>query len=254
MRLGLSVVVPCYNEEERIDAFFQDWLTFSHKNEARLRAEFEHLELVFVNDGFTDQTRPKIERAIPDLLAKSPASLLAYVNLYSLEVNEGKGAAVRRGLQESKGDWVLICDADLSTPLVEIFKFKDANVDLAFGSRGLKASNITQSQSGLRPLLGRIFNFWMRAFTGLPFSDTQCGFKLLKGDLARNIGPRIRENRFAFDVEMLLLAAGESAVLREIPVEWAHREPSRVSPLKDGLRMARKVIEFSWSLPRYKVS
>lgn len=254
MRVGLSVVVPCYNEEERISSFFKDWLSFLKTHENRLRDEFESVELLFVNDGSRDRTLGLIEEAKPSLLSQSPASLTAYVNLYSLPFNQGKGAAVRKGLTETKGDWVLICDADLSTPLVEVFKLKESNADLAFGSRALEESRVTQSQSGLRPLLGRIFNLWMQIFTGLPFADTQCGFKLIKGDLARKIGPRIRENRFAFDVEMLLLAAGQSAILKEIAVEWAHREPSRVSPIRDGLRMARKVIEFSWNLPRYKAS
>lgn len=240
----LSVVVPCYNEETRVPDFLKSFARFATRFENELFALFPKIEIILVNDGSTDSTEKKLRFLLPQLKRVYHRGIVT-ARVLSLPVNKGKGAAVRAGLKDSHGDWILMTDVDLSTPLVELFKLKGAMVDFAFGSRALDESTIHESQRGLRPQLGRLFNRYMRVVTGLPFHDTQCGFKLIRGSLAREIAPMIRENRFAFDVEMILLARDHGATFKEIPVQWAHREPSRVSPFRDGVRMAVKVTQFS---------
>ncbi|MBN8555381.1 MAG: glycosyltransferase family 2 protein [Deltaproteobacteria bacterium] len=244
--MKLSVVIPCYNEEIRLLTFKDEWLKFVFKFHEKIFSLFPSIELIFVNDGSKDQTL-----SILQSLSKDLASDKVSVKIESFEVNRGKGSVVRSGLLRSQGDWVLITDVDLSSPLKELFKLQNSQVDFAFGSRALSDSQITRSQNGLRPQLGRVFNKFMRFMTGIPFLDTQCGFKLIRGDLAREIATEMQENRFAFDVEMILLAHGRGASMKEIAVEWQHQEPSRVSPIKDGIRMAFKVIEFSKRFPHW---
>lgn len=244
--MKLSVVIPCYNEEIRLRAFKDEWLKFIFQSNEKLFTPFPAIELVFVNDGSKDQTL-----SILQSLSKELASDKVSVKIESFDINRGKGSVVRAGILRSQGDWVLITDVDLSSPLNELFKLYSAQVDFAFGSRALSDSQITRSQNGLRPQLGRLFNKFMRLMTGIPFLDTQCGFKLIRGDLAREIAVEMKENRFAFDVEMILLAHARGASMKEIAVEWQHQEPSRVSPLKDGIRMAFKVVEFSKRFPHW---
>lgn len=242
--IDLSIVVPCYNEELRVPGFLKAFERFATRFEDELFALFPRIEIILVNDGSIDSTEKKLKFLLPSLKRVYHRGLVS-ARVEKLPHNQGKGAAVRAGINTSKGKWVLMTDVDLSTPLVEIFKLKGAQVDFAFGSRALEDSTVHKSQRGLRPQLGRLFNRYMRSVTGLPFHDTQCGFKLIKGSLAREIAPHIVENRFAFDVEMMLLARRLKATMKEIPVQWTHREPSRVSPLKDGVRMAVKVTQFS---------
>lgn len=247
-QIDLSVVVPCYNEEERIPDFLRAFGRFAGLFENELFAVFPRIEIIIVNDGSVDSTEKKLKFLLPQLRRVYHRGVVS-ARVERLKINQGKGAAVRAGMMVSRGEWVLMTDVDLSTPLIELFKLKGCQVDFAFGSRALDESQILKHQRGIRPQLGRIFNRYMRAVTGLPFQDTQCGFKLIRGSLARMIAPRILENRFAFDVEMMLLAREFGASFSEVPVQWTHREPSRVSPLKDGMRMALKVTQFSRRFP-----
>jgi glycosyltransferase involved in cell wall biosynthesis len=160
--------------------------------------------------------------------------------------NRGKGAAVRSGLLAAREPIGLFSDADLSTPIEETPKLiqpiANGAVDIAFGSRALDRSLIGIHQPWRREQAGRVFNLLVRVATGLPFWDTQCGFKAFRLDVCRPILEEARINGFAFDVELLFLAHCAGLRIREIPVRWNHAEGSKVSFFKDSLRMLREVI------------
>ena len=199
--------------------------------------------------------RPQIAPAQADGLiclsaqnsARRPAyaPLFAHVERSGAEVlthpeNRGKGAAVRTGFAASTGELVLFSDADLSTPLHEIEKLEaalEAGAGVAIASRALPDSNLEIRQAWYRERMGKTFNAIVRRVTGLPIRDTQCGFKLFRGEDARALATRMREDGFSFDVELLLLAKRRGLTVREVPVTWRNDAGSRVSPLEDALAM-----------------
>ena len=191
-----------------------------------------------MNDGSTDETST-IAR---ETLAQAPIEAHLLENF----PNRGKGATVRKGLLAAQKSIGLFFDADLSTPLEEIPKviepIANSDVDLAFGSRALDRRLIGQHQPWLREQGGRVFNLLVRLTSGLPFWDTQCGFKAFRFDVCRPILQRARIDGFAFDVELLVLAQRAGLRLREIPVRWNHVEGSKVRFINDSLRMLREVI------------
>ena len=167
------------------------------------------------------------------------------MKLLSLPTNQGKGAAVRRGVLASVGDQVLYMDADLATPMAELEKLRaaiDDGADVAFGSRGLPSSNLRRTQGKIRESMGRTFNVIVQRTVLHGASDTQCGFKLLTARAAKAIFQELSVSRFAFDVEVLLLAHELGFRLKEVPIEWYHDPQSSVSPVFDAARMLVDVI------------
>ena len=227
-----TAVIPCYNEAARIGGTLRSTLDY-------LAANAPESELIVVNDGSTDATaaiaREKLDgaRIRTRLLENFP--------------NRGKGAAVRSGLLAAREPIGLFSDADLSTPITETPKLiepiANGEVDIAVGSRALDRNLIGVHQPWRREQGGRVFNLLVRGATGLPFWDTQCGFKAFRLDVCRPILEAARVNGFAFDVELLLLAHRAGLRIREIPVRWNHAEGSKVSFFRDSLRMLREVIE-----------
>jgi glycosyltransferase involved in cell wall biosynthesis len=228
---AFSVVIPCYNEAARIGHTLRSTLDY-------LRNESPQSELIVVNDGSTDAT-PQIAR---EVLATAPTDARLLENY----PNRGKGAAVRSGLLAARRPIALFSDADLSTPLNEtprlIEPIANGDLDLAFGSRALDRTLIGVHQPWRREQGGRIFNLLVRLATGLPFWDTQCGFKAFRLDACRPILESARVNGFAFDVELLFLAQRAGLRVREIPVRWNHAQGSKVDFLRDSVRMLREVI------------
>jgi glycosyltransferase involved in cell wall biosynthesis len=228
---AFSVVIPCYNEAARIGETLR--LTLDY-----LRSESPESELIVVNDGSTDAT-PQIAR---EVLATAETETRLLENY----PNRGKGAAVRSGLIAVQRPIGLFFDADLSTPLSETPKviepIANGDVDLAFGSRALDRKLIGIHQPWRREYAGRVFNLLVRIATGLPFWDTQCGFKAFRLDVCRPVLESARVNGFAFDVELLFLAQRAGLRIREIPVRWNHAEGSKVDFLRDSVRMLREVI------------
>jgi dolichyl-phosphate beta-glucosyltransferase len=226
-----SVVIPCFNEATRIGETLR--LTLEY-----LTAIAPESELIVVNDGSTDATGIIARERLKD--AKIETRLLENFP------NRGKGAAVRSGLLAAREPTGLFFDADLSTPLGETPKLIEpiANneVDIAFGSRALDRGLIGIHQPWRREQAGRAFNLLVRFATGLPFWDTQCGFKAFRLDVCRPILEAARLDGFAFDVELLNLARHAGLRIREIPVRWNHAEGSKVQFFKDSLRMLREVI------------
>ena len=226
-----SVVIPCFNEAARIEQTLRATLNY-------LRDANPQGELIVVNDGSTDAT-PAIAR---EVLATAETENRLLENF----PNRGKGAAVRSGLLAARRPIGLFFDADLSTPLSEIPKviepIANGDVDLAFGSRALDRTLIGVHQPWRREQAGRVFNLLVRAATGLNVWDTQCGFKAFRLETCRPILESARVNGFAFDVELLFLADRAGLRVREVPVRWNHAEGSKVSFLRDSVRMLREVI------------
>jgi len=228
-------VIPAFNEEHRLPATL-----------ARLNEYFEHrrdwlpVEIIVVDDGSTDRTAAVA-------LEMVPAREIS-IRVETLGENRGKGAAVRRGLQSSRGRHVLITDADLASPIEELGRLEAASADIAVGSRGLRRELIVRRQPLPRDVLGRCFNTFLRLLGLSRLRDTQCGFKLLEGDLARQLARQLRLDGFAFDVELLARAEKSGARIAEVPVRWYHVEESRVRPLRHGLAMVRDAALLRWWL------
>lgn len=223
----LSVVIPAYNEEARIGR------TLARVAEYLAGRDYAS-EILVVDDGSTDGTREVAGRAMA--AAAVPFRLLA------LPANRGKGAAVREGVLAARGEFVLFSDADLSTPIEEadrlLARQRESGAAAVLGSRALPDSRITRPQGRLRQLAGKTFNLMVRLMTGLPFRDTQCGFKLFLGPVAQEIFARLKEERFAFDVEIVCRAVRRGYRVIEAPVEWADDRRSRVRFFRDSSRMA----------------
>src|SRR5437870_5719010 len=221
-----SVAIPCFNEAARIGDTVRATLDY-------LSAGSPDAELIVVNDGSTDAT--------PTIVREALSSAKLQTRLLENFPNRGKGAAVRTGLLAATKPIGLFFDADLSTPLSEIPKviepIASGDGDLAFGSRALDRSLIGQRQPWRREQAGRVFNLLVRVATGLPFWDTQCGFKAFRLDVCRPILEAARIDGFAFDVELLFLAQRAGLRLREVPVHWNHAEGSKVRFIHDSLQM-----------------
>ncbi|HET9886218.1 MAG TPA: dolichyl-phosphate beta-glucosyltransferase [bacterium] len=229
-RPQISIVVPAFNEERRLErtlARIGEWMDASGMS----------YEVLVVDDGSTDGTR-----AIAEKFARERPQF----TLLPMPGNRGKGAAVRAGFEKSRGEIVLFSDADLSTPIEELERLRGAfrnGAGFVIASRGLKESNLEVRQEWFRERMGKTFNALVRSLTGIPFRDTQCGFKLLRGDDARALAAEMREEGFAFDVELILLARRRGIDIREVPVTWRNDSRSRVDPVEDAWRML-------WALPR----
>ncbi|MGH9441049.1 MAG: glycosyltransferase, partial [Thermoanaerobaculia bacterium] len=156
--------------------------------------------------------------------------------------NRGKGAAVRAGVLESSGDWILITDADLSTPIEEWVKLRDSGARVAIGSRALDESLIRRKQPWYRRTMGKTFNRFVQLLSVPGIRDTQCGFKWIEGPLAREIFAAARIDRFAYDVEILSIARSRGVEIAEVPVIWVNSPQSKVSVIADPLRMLRDLV------------
>jgi dolichyl-phosphate beta-glucosyltransferase len=231
----LSVVIPAYNEATRIGPTLE-------AVERWLEAGKEDYEVIVVDDGSADETARIVEEA---------GRANPRIGLLRLEKNRGKGAAVRAGVLATRGEEVLFSDADLATPIEELAKLRPQLADgyaVAIGSRGLPGADIQVRQHPMRELMGRTFNVIVRTLLVGGIKDTQCGFKLFRGDVARELFAEARVDGFAFDVEILLLALRHHKVA-EVPVVWRHVEQSKVSPGIDAARMLIDVVKLRLSQP-----
>jgi dolichyl-phosphate beta-glucosyltransferase len=241
----LSVVVPMYREAKRIGATLQDLV-------ATLRSSSRSSEIVLVNDGSDDAT----VSVVRPFLTESPAGGLARVRLVDYSPNAGKGHAVRAGLAAAKGRWRLLMDADNACRVGEVdklFRAVTPEVGLVAGSRRALDAQVTAD--AFRKLSGAIFRvaLWICGLDLL--RDTQCGFKLYRGDLADEIVRYGRENGFAFDLEHLLLAKTAGLAIKEVGVAWVHQDGGTVDPVRDGLRMLYQAarIRRRWITDRPKI-
>ena len=231
MSASLSVVIPAYNEAVRLGNTLRSIVDY-------LRQNSPQAEVIVVDDGSTDQTADLARQVFLDAGALR-TSVISYKS------NLGKGRAVRLGLLAARGDIALFSDADLSTPITEAQKLIEpiasGNYDVTFGSRALERALIGVHQPWRREQGGRIFNLVVRLATGLPFWDTQCGFKAFRMDVCRPLVEAATVDRFGFDVELLYLAFRAGLRLKEVPVRWDHNEGSKVTLFSDSFKMLSEV-------------
>ncbi|MEW6007680.1 MAG: dolichyl-phosphate beta-glucosyltransferase [bacterium] len=215
----LSVVIPAFNEEKRISQTLSRIIAY-------LKDKFDY-EIIVVDDGSSDNT-------------SSCLSNFSDITLLKNEKNMGKGYSVRRGVMEAKGEYILFSDADLSTPIEEVERLLEEmkENDIVIGSRASSDSQILVHQPWWRERMGKIFNLLVKFVLLKDFQDTQCGFKLFKGSVAKEIFKLGRINRFAFDVEILFLAKKFGYRIKEKGVLWRNSLASKVDPITSSLNMA----------------
>jgi dolichyl-phosphate beta-glucosyltransferase len=229
----LSIIIPAYNEEPRLPRTLERIRKY-------LASKGNEAEVLVVDDGSRDGTA-KLAR---EWQARWPA-----VRLVSNVGNRGKGYSVRHGMLEARGRVALFTDADLSAPIEEADKLLAAlaGADVAIGSRALDRGLISVHQSRVRELAGIIFNLIVRLMTGVPFRDTQCGFKAFVRARARIIFEQQKIEGFGFDPEILFLAERHSLRAVEIPVRWSHDPATKVRVLRDSLRMFCDLVRIRWN-------
>jgi dolichyl-phosphate beta-glucosyltransferase len=235
-----SIVIPAYNEAARIAAALDAVV-------ACVRRSGWRAEVVVVDDGSRDQTAE---------IVREYAAIAPEVRLLQNPGNRGKGYSVRNGLLHSFGEIVMFTDADLSAPIEEaegLFAAIAAGADIAIGSRWLERARQTIRQPFYRQFFGRCFNAVTRLVMGLPYADTQCGFKAFTRAAAQTVFQLQTIERWGFDPEILFIAIKRGYRIAEVPVSWAHDERTRLSYLKDGLRMLEDIAIVRWNalLGRY---
>jgi dolichyl-phosphate beta-glucosyltransferase len=225
----LSIVVPCYNEEQRLPRTIE-------QIERYLAGKGVSYELILVDDGSSDGTRRIMDAAAE----RNPA-----VRLEALPQNRGKGRALAEGVAAARGAEILVTDADLSTPIEEIDKLiaelgKGAGVAIA--SRALKGSRVEVSQPIYRVLMGKAFNLLVQAVLLPGIWDTQCGFKLFRADVAHDAFAALTTDGFGYDPEVLYRAKRRGVRIAEVAVVWRNSAPTKVSPIKSSLDMFKHVV------------
>jgi dolichyl-phosphate beta-glucosyltransferase len=232
-RPRISIVIPAYNEGARIGNALRQVLHCVHERGW-------HAEILVVNDGSKDRTGSIVEEF---------AQVHAEVRLLNNDHNRGKGYSVRHGVLNAVGEIVMFTDADLSAPMEEaerLFSALDQGADIAIGSRWLERNRQTLKQPLYRQFFGRCFNAITRLVMGLPFADTQCGFKAFRRPVAQTIFQLQRIERWGFDPELLFIALKRGYKIQEVPVTWGHDERSRLSYLKDGIKMLEEIAYIRW--------
>ncbi|NUQ30639.1 MAG: glycosyltransferase family 2 protein [Acidobacteriaceae bacterium] len=233
-RPKISIVIPAFNEQARIERTLDRVLTCV--NDRGWDAE-----VLVVDDGSTDHTPAIIKR----WMEHHPR-----LQLIHNPGNRGKGYSVRNGLLQAAGEIVMFTDADLSAPMEEaerLFAALDAGADVAIGSRWLERQRQTIHQPLYRRFFGRCFNAMTRLVMGLPYKDTQCGFKAFRRSAAQVIFRLQRIERWGFDPEILFIARKLRYIVREVPVTWGHDERSQMSYLKDGAKMLEELAIIRWN-------
>ena len=250
-KVDLSIIVPCYNEEQRIISTLNTIVSF-------MNSYNPSFEIIVVDDGSKDSSVQLIKNYIS-----------SRDNIYLVEnPHKGKGFAVRTGVLMSVGKYILMTDADLATPIDEIKRLliwiEDNNYDIAIASReGMGATR--HEEPFLRHAMGRVFNLLIKLIVGLFYKDTQCGFKLFKGDQARDMFNRLilfgdsskivkYPKVTAFDVEVLVIAKNDGLKVKEIPVAWTYVPTKRVSAIRDSILMLLEIskIRLNDLLGKYK--
>jgi dolichyl-phosphate beta-glucosyltransferase len=232
---SFSLIVPMFNEASRMERSMRPMLSFVDQHHLRG-------EVVLVDDGSTDQTLDRARELLQTLENSSG-------RVIGLGVNRGKGAAVREGMMNATGDVRIFADADNATPIEELDRLLpmvSSPRHIVIGSRSIDRSLLEVRQPWWRERMGKTFNLILRSLVGLPFHDTQCGFKLFGDEAAKICFSRQRLDGFAFDVELLWIARSQGLEVTEAAVRWRHVDESRVDPFKDSLRMLRDALKVRW--------
>ncbi len=231
MAVELSIIIPAFDESERLGSTLDRVFEY-------VRSRSIAAEIIVVDDGSSDNTAEVAEESCsrhPDVSSR----VIRYEN------NQGKGFAVRTGLEACSAPIAMFSDADLSTPIEEMQKLiepiKASEYDVTFGSRALDRTLIGTHQPWRREQGGKVFNLVVRLMTGMPFWDTQCGFKAFNMEKFRPLLDVMQIDRFGFDVEFLYVANLRGLKLKEIPVRWNNDDRSKVNVFRDSIRMFDEV-------------
>lgn len=233
---SLSIIIPAYNEELRLSETLEDLFKY-FKN---AKSKFSLKEVILVDDGSRDRTL--------DVMSDFKRRY-AGVRLIHFSDNQGKGAAVQAGLLAAKAAWILVADADQSTPWEEMEKLateaSSSGADMVMGSRAVDPSQVLVHQAWWREGMGKFFNHFVRLLFGLSFRDTQCGFKLIKngGPSILSVFKAMQIRRFAWDVELILRMQLSGLKISDISVAWRNKLNSRVHPVMDSLEMIFQLIK-----------
>ncbi len=232
MREQISVVIPAYNEEKKLEPSLQRITEYLEKN-------FKDYEVLLIDDGSKDTT---VEIANKFKEKK--------VKIIQNPKNMGKGFSVKLGMINAKYDPILFSDADLATPIEETEKFLatiQKGYDVVVASRNIEGAKITVEQPKYRQVLGKAFPLIVKNMILPDFKDTQCGFKMFKKNAARKIFPRQTIQRWAFDVEVMFIAKKLGYKIKELPVTWTDKGDSKLSPVKDSLKMFNEILKIKYN-------
>ena len=229
----LTIIVPAYNEAQRLPHSLTKIATF-------LRAQSFTTEILVVENRSTDETSEVVRNFAQTVAASDPFTLEL------LHSAPGKGAAVKTGMLVGKGDYLFICDADLSMPIEEVAKFlppqqEPDGYDVAIASRE-NAGAVRYNEPFYRHLMGRVFNYVVRKLIIPGIEDTQCGFKMFTRDAAAQVFPHQTIDGWGFDPEILYISHIRGLLLVEVPINWYYMAESRVNPLVDTFTMVREVL------------
>ena len=217
-----SLVIPAYNEQKRLPGSLEQIFHF-------LEPQSFSSEVLVIENGSTDNTF----QIAQDYARQHPTLRVIHNDM------RGKGLAIQRGIKEAKGEYIFMCDADLSMPVEEIIKFLPPQLpglDIAIASREAPGS-VRYNEPYYRHLTGRVFNTLIRWLVLPTLQDTQCGFKCIRAEVAREIVPYQTLTGWAFDVEMLYIARRRGYQIVEIPIDWYFNADSKISVLRDSWRM-----------------
>jgi len=229
---SLSVIFPLYNEAKRLHHTFKDIEKFEKKK------IIKNVEYIFVNDGSNDDSK----KIIYSYLKLKKSNKFKVINI---KKNKGKGNALKKGIINSKKDWILTLDTDISVSILQLNEWIRKNylnrkVQIYFGSRNLNNSKVEFKLH--RKILGIVFSFILKLLLKINIKDTQCGFKLYENKKAKFLFKKIKDDGFVHDVEISLLSKKYNLKLKELPVKWSHKKDSKINLFTDTIEMFYKLI------------
>ena len=231
---NLSIIYPIFNEEKRLFNIFKDIKKFNKKT--------HHInkEYIFVDDGSFDNSKQRIK----DFIKLNKNSKIQY-KIISYKVNKGKGYALKSGVLNSKKKWILTTDSDCSVSNFQILKWiKKKYINkknmIYFASRNHPNSQVKKVKS--REIIGAIFRFAISLMFNVKISDTQCGFKLYKSNIAKKIFSKIKTNGYMHDLEICIISKKMKLTINELPVTWKHKFEGKISFLKDSIKIILSLV------------
>jgi len=231
---SLSIILPLYNEEKRLNETFKKIIKFSKKDKIKFK------EFIFVDDGSSDNSYEIVKKFIKENSKLKNSRL----KLIRLQKNLGKGAALKEGVKASSGKWILTSDIDFSVSLFELKKWEKNNYlksfyEVYFGSRAHESSNVNQKFH--RKIVGNFLRFLIKFFLNINIRDTQCGFKLYKRAVAKKLFSKIKFLGYEHDIEIVLLLKRNNIKIVVLPVTWKHVSHSKVNLIQDSCKFLIKI-------------
>lgn len=224
----LSIIIPAYNEEKRLPYSLPRIISF-------VRQQDYPVEVIVIDDGSVDRTADVVREFQEDA---------PFISLLQVD-HGGKGHAVKAGMLQAEGEYLFLCDSDLSMPIEEVTKFLPPvlnGYDLAIGSRDIEGGR-RYHEPAYRHLMGRVFSLIVRLLVMQGIQDINAGFKCFQREAAHQIFPLQTINGWGFDVEILFLAQRRGLKIVEVPINWYYRNHSQVRPIQDAYDSLREVLK-----------